>query len=108
GQLSDVKINWANDHSITVVMASNGYPGSYEKGTEIVGLADLPSNSNFMCFHAGTVEKNGKLFANGGRVLNITTRAETLIEAQKNSYEIIENIDWPEGFYRKDIGWRAL
>ena len=108
GKLSDVKINWANDHSITVVMASNGYPGSYEKGTEIVGLADLPSNSNFMCFHAGTVEKNGKFFANGGRVLNITTRAETLIEAQKNSYEIIENIDWPEGFYRKDIGWRAL
>ncbi len=108
GKLSDVKINWADDHSITVVMASNGYPGSYEKGTEIVGLADLPSDSNFMCFHAGTVEKNGKVVANGGRVLNITTRAETLIKAQKNAYEMIETIDWPEGFYRKDIGWRAL
>ena len=108
GKLSDVKINWAYDHSITVVMASNGYPGSYEKGTEIVGLADLPSDSNFMCFHAGTVEKNGKVLANGGRVLNITTRAETLIKAQKNAYEMIETIDWPEGFYRKDIGWRAL
>ena len=108
GKLNDVKINWANDHSITVVMASNGYPGSYEKGTEIVGLADLPSDSNFMCFHAGTVEKNGKVVANGGRVLNITTRAETLIKAQKNAYEMIETIDWPEGFYRKDIGWRAL
>ena len=108
GKLSDVKINWADDHSITVVMASNGYPGSYEKGTEIVGLADLPSDSNFMCFHAGTVEKNGKVLANGGRVLNITTRAETLIKAQKNAYEMIKTIDWPEGFYRKDIGWRAL
>ena len=108
GKLSDVKINWADDHSITVVMASNGYPGSYEKGTEIIGLADLPSDSNFMCFHAGTVEKNGKVVANGGRVLNITTRAETLIKAQKNAYEMIETIDWPEGFYRKDIGWRAL
>ena len=108
GKLNDVKINWANDHSITVVMASNGYPGSYEKGTEIVGLADLPSDSNFMCFHAGTIEKNGKIVANGGRVLNITTRAETLIKAQKNAYEMIETIDWPEGFYRKDIGWRAL
>ena len=108
GKLNDVKINWANDHSITVVMASNGYPGSYEKGTEIVGLAGLPSNSNFICFHAGTVEKNGKVVANGGRVLNITTRAETLIKAQKNAYEMIETIDWPEGFYRKDIGWRAL
>ena len=108
GKLSDVKINLADDHSITVVMASNGYPGSYEKGKEIVGLADLPSNSNFMCFHAGTVENNGKIVANGGRVLNITTRAETLIKAQKNAYEMIESIDWSEGFYRKDIGLRAL
>ena len=108
GKLSDVKINWATDHSITVVMASNGYPGSYETGTEIVGLANLPSDSNFMCFHAGTEERNGKVLANGGRVLNITTRAETLVKAQKNAYEMIETIDWPEGFYRKDIGWRAL
>ena len=54
------------------------------------------------------MEKNGKIVANGGRVLNITTRAETLIEAQKSAYEMIANIDWPEGFYRKDIGWRAL
>ena len=108
GKLSDVKINWATDHSITVVMASNGYPGSYETGTEIVGLANLPSDSNFMCFHAGTEEKNGKVLANGGRVLNITSRAETLVKAQKNAYEMIETIDWPEGFYRKDIGWRAL
>ena len=108
GKLSDVKINWATDHSITVVMASNGYPGSYETGTEIVGLANLPSDSNFMCFHAGTEEKNGKILANGGRVLNITTRAETLVKAQKSAYEMLETIDWPEGFYRKDIGWRAL
>ena len=108
GELSDVKINWAEDHSITVVMASNGYPGSYNNGTQINGLADLPSDSNFICFHAGTMEKNGKIVANGGRVLNITTRAETLIEAQKSAYEMIATIDWPEGFYRKDIGWRAL
>ena len=108
GELSDVKINWAEDHSITVVMASNGYPGTYNKGTQINGLADLPSDSNYICFHAGTMKKNGKIVANGGRVLNITTRAETLIKAQKNAYEMIETIDWPEGFYRKDIGWRAL
>ena len=108
GELSDVKINWAEDHSITVVMASNGYPGSYNNGTQINGLADLPSDSNFICFHAGTMEKNGKIVANGGRVLNITTRAETLFKAQKHAYEMIETIEWPEGFYRKDIGWRAL
>ena len=108
GELSDVKINWAEDHSITVVMASNGYPGSYKKGSQINGLANLPSDSNSICFHAGTMEKNGKIVANGGRVLNITTRAETLIEAQTSAYEMIATIDWPEGFYRKDIGWRAL
>ena len=108
GELSDVKINWAEDHSITVVMASNGYPGSYNNGTQINGLADLPSDSKFICFHAGTMEKNGKIVANGGRVLNITTRAETLFKAQKHAYEMIETIEWPEGFYRKDIGWRAL
>ena len=60
GELSDVKINWAEDHSITVVMASDGYPGSYKKGTQINGLADLPSDSNFMCFHAGTMKRMEK------------------------------------------------
>ena len=108
GELSDVKLNWADDHAITVVMASDGYPGSYTNGTQINGLANLPSNSNFMCFHAGTEKENGNIISNGGRVLNITARSETLVEAQKNAYEIIEIIDWPEGFYRKDIGWRAL
>ena len=108
GELGDVKINWADDHSITVVMASSGYPGSYEKGTVINGLDDLPSDSNFVCFHAGTEKQDGKIVANGGRVLNVTTRANTLIEAQKSAYQMIKNIDWPQGFYRKDIGWRGL
>ena len=108
GKLDDVKINWAEDHSITVVMASNGYPGPYNKGSIIDGLDELPSNSDFMCFHAGTDIKDGRFIANGGRVLNFTTRADTLIKARKSVYQIIKNIDWPQGFYRKDIGWRAL
>ena len=108
GKLDDVKINWAEDHSITVVMASNGYPGPYNKGSIIDGLDELPSNSDFMCFHAGTDIKDGRFIANGGRVLNFTTRADTLIKAQKNVYQIIKTVDWPQGFYRKDIGWRAL
>ena len=108
GKLDDVKINWAEDHSITVVMASNGYPGPYNKGSIIDGLDELPSNSDFMCFHAGTDIKDGRFIANGGRVLNFTTRADTLSEAQKSVYQIIKTIDWPQGFYRKDIGWRAL
>ena len=104
GKLDDVKINWAEDHSITVVMASNGYPGPYNKGSIIDGLDELPSNSDFMCFHAGTDIKDGRFIANGGRVLNFTTRADTLIKAQKNVYQIIKTVDWPQGFYRKDIG----
>tara|TARA_B100001115_G_scaffold19575_1_gene14088 strand:+ start:477 stop:1730 length:1254 start_codon:yes stop_codon:yes gene_type:complete len=108
GKLDDVKINWAEDHSITVVMASNGYPGPYNKGSIIDGLDELPSNSDFMCFHAGTDIKDGRFIANGGRVLNFTTRADTLIKARKNVYQIIKTVDWPQGFYRKDIGWRAL
>ena len=108
GKLNDVKINWAEDHSITVVMASNGYPGPYNKGSIIDGLDELPSNSDFMCFHAGTDIKDGRFIANGGRVLNFTTRADTLIKARKNVYQIIKTVDWPQGFYRKDIGWRAL
>jgi len=108
GKLDDVKINWAEDHSITVVMASKGYPGPYNKGSIIDGLDELPSNSDFMCFHAGTDIKDGRFIANGGRVLNFTTRADTLIKARKNVYQIIKTVDWPQGFYRKDIGWRAL
>ena len=108
GKLDDVKINWAEDHSITVVMASNGYPGPYNKGSIIDGLDELPSNSDFMCFHAGTDIKDGRFIANGGRVLNFTTRADTLIKARKNVYQIIKTIDWPQGFYRKDIGWRTI
>jgi phosphoribosylamine--glycine ligase len=93
---------------MTVVMAANGYPGSYAKGTEIKGLADLPSDSKNMVFHAGTKADGDKVLANGGRVLNVTARGATLQEARDRAYEMASKIDWPDGFYRKDIGWRAL
>ncbi|WP_299639242.1 phosphoribosylamine--glycine ligase [uncultured Ruegeria sp.] len=108
GRLDEVWVNWADDHAITVVMAANGYPGAYEKGTAIKGLDALPEDSRNMVFHAGTKTVEGQVVASGGRVLNVTARGNTLKEARDRAYEMVEGVDWPEGFYRRDIGWRAL
>ncbi|ABF64679.1 phosphoribosylamine--glycine ligase [Ruegeria sp. TM1040] len=108
GRLADARVNWADDHAITVVMAAAGYPGSYEKGSEIKGLDALPEDSMNMVFHAGTKADGDKILANGGRVLNVTARGESLSEARDRAYAMVDQIDWPEGFVRRDIGWRAL
>ncbi|EEW59882.1 MAG: phosphoribosylamine--glycine ligase [Tritonibacter mobilis] len=108
GRLADARVNWAEDHAITVVMAANGYPGDYQKGSEIKGLAALPEDSMNMVFHAGTKAEGDKILANGGRVLNVTARGESLTEARDRAYAMVDQIDWPEGFVRRDIGWRAL
>lgn len=108
GRLGEARVNWADDHAITVVMAAQGYPGAYEKGSVINGLEVLAEDGFHMVFHAGTAREGGKYTAAGGRVLNVTARGETLQEASERAYGMIERIDWPEGFYRSDIGWRAL
>lgn len=108
GRLVEAKVHWADDHALTVVMAAQGYPGPYIKGSLIHGLSALPEDSRHMVFHAGTVATNGQITASGGRVLNIAARADTLAEAQAAAYEMVDVIDWPEGFCRRDIGWRAL
>ncbi len=108
GRLADATVNWADDHAMTVVMAAQGYPGAYEKGSVIKGLDALPETAFEMCFHAGTAEKDGQIIATGGRVLNITARGTTLREAADRAYAMVDRIDWPEGFCRRDIGWRAL
>ncbi|MCZ4269461.1 phosphoribosylamine--glycine ligase [Rhodobacteraceae bacterium G21628-S1] len=108
GRLADARVNWAEDHAITVVMAANGYPGDYQKGSEIKGLAALPEDSTNMVFHAGTKAEGDKILANGGRVLNVTARGDSLTEARDRAYAMVDQIDWPEGFVRRDIGWRAL
>ena len=107
-RLAEAQVNWADDHAMTVVMAANGYPGSYEKGSVINGLEALPEDSSNMVFHAGTTAKDGQITATGGRVLNITARGASLQEARDRAYTMIDGIDWPEGFFRRDIGWRAL
>jgi phosphoribosylamine--glycine ligase len=107
-RLDQAKVNWADDHALTVVMAAEGYPGPYDKGSEIRGLEALPESSLQMVFHAGTREDEGRILAHGGRVLNATARGETLAEARERAYALVAGIDWPEGFCRRDIGWRAL
>jgi phosphoribosylamine--glycine ligase len=108
GRLDQAQVNWAKDHAITVVLAAKGYPAAYQKGSEIRGLARMPEDSRHMVFHAGTTEKDGRICANGGRVLNITARGDSLAEARNRAYAMIDHLDWPEGFCRSDIGWRAL
>lgn len=108
GRLGDAQVNWADDHAITVVLAAQGYPGGYEKGTEIKGLDALPEDSSNMVFHAGTKSEGGKILAVGGRVLNVTARGATLQEARDRAYAMAGGVDWAEGFFRRDIGWRAL
>ena len=108
GRLDQAQVNWAEDHALTVVMAAQGYPGEYEKGSEIRGLEALPEDSFQMVFHAGTTGVDGKILATGGRVLNATARGDTLAQARERAYALIDRIDWPEGFCRRDIGWRAL
>ncbi len=107
-RLDQMQVNWAEDHAITVVMAANGYPGAYAKGSVIKGLGDLVEDSRNMVFHAGTKSDSNNITANGGRVLNVTARGDTLAEARDRAYAAVSVIDWPEGFNRTDIGWRAL
>ena len=108
GQLSEAQINWADDHALTVVMAAKGYPGSYEKGSSINGLNRILEDSSNMVFHAGTASKDGQFIATGGRVLAVTARGASLAQAADRAYGMVDQINWPEGFCRQDIGWRAL
>ena len=108
GALANTRVNWADDFAITIVMATKGYPGQYPKGSVIKGLNELPETSKSVCFHAGTTLIDDKLTASGGRVLNVTARADNLEEARILAYSMVERVDWLEGFFRKDIGISAL
>jgi len=107
GVLKTFDLRWSDDAAMTVVLAANGYPGSYEKGSEIRGL-DAAEATGAMVFHAGTKADGDRVLANGGRVLNVTATGTTIAEAQKNAYAAVDAIDWPGGFCRRDIGWRAV
>lgn len=108
GRLKDITLEWSEDPALTVVMATKGYPGDYPRDTEIKGLDALADQENVTIFHAGTRRESGRTLATGGRVLNITATGKTVAEARDRAYAIVEKINWPEGFYRTDIGWRAI
>ncbi len=108
GVLDAFDVRWSSDVALTVVMAAAGYPGQAVKGTEIKGLDRAKRIDGVEIFHAGTRRDGARLLADGGRVLNVTARGQTIAEAQAHAYAAIAEIDWPEGFCRKDIGWRAL
>ncbi|NVJ99221.1 MAG: phosphoribosylamine--glycine ligase [Alphaproteobacteria bacterium] len=108
GELDGCTAEWNDNVALTVVMASKGYPGAYNKGEELSGLKAAERKTGATVFHAGTKLEDGILVTNGGRVLNITAQGATVTEAQKIAYEAVDTINWPGGFCRRDIGWRAI
>jgi len=108
GQLKSFDLRWYPDPALTVVMAANGYPGNYARGSVIEGLDAAAAVEGVEIFHAGTKAEGGKILANGGRVLDVSAIGKTVGEAQRRAYEAISKIRWPEGFCRHDIGWRAV
>jgi phosphoribosylamine--glycine ligase len=109
GMLKNFDLRWHDDAALTVVMATKGYPGDYAKGSVIEGLDQAAAVEGVEIFHAGTAnDADGRLIANGGRVLGVSAIGKTVAEAQARAYAAIDKIHWPEGFCRRDIGWRAV
>ncbi|MCB1451428.1 MAG: phosphoribosylamine--glycine ligase, partial [Nitratireductor sp.] len=107
GDLMSADAEWSDETALTVVLAARGYPGAYEKGSTISGIEAAEAMGGLI-FHAGTAERDGQIVANGGRVLNVTATGSNAREAQARAYAAVDAIDWPEGFCRRDIGWRAV
>ncbi|MGD9501183.1 MAG: phosphoribosylamine--glycine ligase [Methyloceanibacter sp.] len=108
GQLGDAALDWHDAAALCVVMAARGYPGAYAKGSEIKGLDEAGLDPDVQIFHAGTRRDGARILAEGGRVLGVTARGGTIATAQARAYAAIDKIDWPGGFFRHDIGWRAV
>ena len=107
-KINNLKIKWNKKSSITIVLCAKGYPYNYIKDSEIKNLSNVLTDKNNQIFHAGTYEKNNKTYSSGGRVLNITASSENLIEARDKSLTNIKKINWPDGFFRRDIGWKVI
>jgi len=106
-RLNNLKITWSDKSCITIVLCAKGYPFKYIKNSEIKNLSNILTGKNNQIFHAGTYESNNKIYSNGGRVLNVTSLSKNLNEARKKSLDTLLKINWIDGFYRKDIGWRV-
>jgi phosphoribosylamine--glycine ligase len=108
GFLDSVDLRWRSETALCVVMAAKGYPGAYSKGGEIRGLDKARQTAGVEIFHAGTAERDGRIYADAGRVLNICALGNDAGAAREHAYRAIACIDWPGGFCRRDIGWRAV
>jgi phosphoribosylamine--glycine ligase len=108
GGLRHFDLRWSDETALTVILATKGYPDSYPKGSEIRGLDAAAKVPGVQIFHAGTKRDGDRILANGGRVLNVTAMARTVQEARERAYRAVDLIDWPEGFCRRDIAWRAV
>ncbi len=109
GSLAGVTLDWEDAHSLVVILAAEGYPGTPRRGTAIRGLPEAAATPGVLVFHAGTTaDADGTIRAAGGRVLAVQARAASLAGARAAAYAAVDAIDWPEGFARRDIGWRAL
>jgi phosphoribosylamine--glycine ligase len=109
GRLNEIQTDWHDQTALCVVMAANGYPGDYQKGSVIKGIDAANKVDNAKVYHAGTkLNDKGELTSYGGRVLGVTAMGSTAEEAQRTAYEAVDKIDWPGGFCRRDIGWRAI
>jgi phosphoribosylamine---glycine ligase len=108
GGLKHFDLRWTDETALTVILATKGYPDSYPKGSEIRGLDAASKVPGVQIFHAGTKAEGNRILANGGRVLNVTAMAPTVQEARERAYRAVDLIDWPEGFCRRDIAWRAV
>ena len=108
GELKDFDLRWHSDAALCVVLATRGYPDAYEKGSAVRGIEDAEALDGVTVFHAGTARTEAGIVAAGGRVLGVTALGTGVAAAQSRAYDAVEHIDWPEGFCRRDIGWRAV
>jgi phosphoribosylamine--glycine ligase len=108
GRMDDIRLDWYPEPALTVVLATHGYPGHYPKGSEIRGIDQANALEDVVVFHSGTRLDHRRVLADGGRVLGVTARGPTIAAAQRRAYEAVDRIVWPEGFCRRDIGWRAV
>ena len=103
-----VNLDWSNDKSLCIVLCSKGYPEKYYNNIEIKNLKNLPLNKDEFIFHAGTQEKNSKIYSNGGRVLNFVIKSEEFKKSRDRAIHLIDKINWENGFFRKDIGYKVI
>ena len=108
GKLNEVNIEWKNKKSLCIVVCANGYPEEFKKNIEIKNLTKINFNNQDFLFHAGTVNREGKIYSIGGRVLNFVSLSDNFLDAKKSILEKLKKLNWSEGFYRKDIGYKVI